>query len=423
MPEFDWRAAHSGSGRIEQGRIDAGSAEQAVLALQARGLVPVAVQPVGTAAPKPKSAALKPRAVAAGRDRPPARGPRQGRAVSRSDVLDITHELALMLRAGLPLAYALRVLLDMNHKPSVHALLGQVLDDVKGGAALSRALARHGALFNAFYVSMVRAGEAGGQLAVALERLAEHMARMAALRESVVSALTYPAILLGVAVLSLVGMLGFVVPQFEKLFADMGDAVPLPTRFVLALSHHARDWGWLWAPALLLIGVAGVAWLRTPAGRLRWQAMLVRLPLLGRLVHGFQLAVFARTLGTLVGSGVPLLGALDIALATVTSAPVREPLSGMRVPMKSGSRLAQAMADTGQFEPLAVNLVRVGEETGKLGPMLLELAVLTDQRVETGLKRVLALLEPALIVVLGVLVAGIIVSILLGILSINDLAV
>lgn len=413
MPEFDWRAVEA-DGRMARGRLDAASPEQVAQQLKARGLVPVAVQAAsGTVATSPAPAA--PAARKAGLFS------RRG-GVSRADVLSATHELAVMLRAGLPLAYALRVLVDMSDKPPVQALLQQLLDDVKGGAPLSRALARQGDRFGDFYVQMVRAGEASGQLPAALERLSEHLTRAAALRESVISAATYPLILLVVALLSLAGMIGFVVPQFEKLFADMGEAVPLATRFVLALSHHARDWGLAWVAALLVAGLAVAAWRRTPAGQVRWQALLLRLPLLGRLLHGFQLGLFARTLGTLVGSGVPLLAALDIAVDTVSSTPVRQALRGMVMPVKSGTRLAQAMADTRQFEPLAVNLVRVGEETGRLGPLLLEFARVTDQRVETGLKRMLALLEPALIVVLGVLIAGIIVSILLGILSVNEIA-
>ncbi|MCA0242450.1 MAG: type II secretion system F family protein [Proteobacteria bacterium] len=414
MPEYDWRAVEAAGGRMTSGRLEATSQEQALRQLQQRGLVPVAVQPAGAGA---SAAALA--------DAPTARRApwwSRSRGVTRADVLAATHELAVMLRAGLPLAYALRILVEMSAKPPVQALLQQVLDDVKGGAPLSRALARQGDVFGDFYVQMVRAGEAAGQLPATLERLAEHLARSAALRESVISAATYPAILLVVALLSLVGMIGFVVPQFEKLFADMGDAVPLPTRMVLALSHHARDWGLVWIGVLLLLAVAFVAWRRTPAGQVRWQALLLRLPLLGRLLHGFQLGLFARTLGTLATSGVPLLSSLDIAVDTVSSQPVRQALRGMVMPVKSGTRLAQAMADTRQFEPLAVNLVRVGEETGRLGPLLLELARIADQRVETGLKRMLALLEPLLIVVLGVLIAGIIVSILLGILSVNEIA-
>lgn len=410
MPEFDWRAVET-SGRMTRGRLEASSPEQAMQQLQARGLVPVAVQAAGAGTMPQAPSGPAPGSLFA-----------RGRGITRADILAVTHELAVMLRAGLPLAYALRILVEMNAKPAVKGMLQQVLDDVKGGAPLSRALSRQGSLFGDFFVQMVRAGEAAGQLPATLERLSEHLTRSAALRESVISAATYPLILLVVALLSLVGMIGFVVPQFEKLFADMGDAVPLPTRIVLAASHHARDWGLVWVGVLLLAGVAFVAWRRTPAGQLRWQALQLRVPLLGRLLHGFQLGLFARTLGTLVSSGVPLLSALDIAVDTVSNRPVRQALRDMVMPVKSGTRLAQAMADTRQFEPLAVNLVRVGEETGRLGALLLEMARIADQRLETGLKRMLALLEPLLIVVLGVLIAGIIVSILLGILSVNEIA-
>jgi general secretion pathway protein F len=401
---------------MASGRADAASAEQVVLRLKAQGLVPVAVDRADVAvAPGPVSAAA-PEAT---------RRPtwRRARPVNRRDVLDLTHELAVMMRAGLPLAYALRVLIEMNAKPAVQALLRQVLGDVKGGSPLSRALSRHGALFGPFYISMVRAGEASGQLADMLERLSEQIARLAALRESVVSAAIYPAILLLVSLLSLAGMIGFVVPQFEQLFADMGDALPLATRFVLVLSHHLRDWGHAWVLVLALAGWFTARWARQPAGQASVQAAVLRLPLVGPIVQRFQIAVFARTLGTLVGGGVPLMAALDIAVDTVSSRPVRAALGGMLAPVKSGVRLAQAMTGTRQFEPLAVNLVRVGEETGRLGPMLTELASLTDQRIETGIKRLLTLLEPALIVALGALIAGIIVSILLGILSVNEIAV
>lgn len=413
MPEFDWRAVEAG-GRVTRGRIDAAGPEQVVMQLKARGLVPVAVQAARTAAAEPGGAASA--AVSSGA------GLFGRRGATRADVLAATHELAVMLRAGLPLAYALRVLVDMSSKEPVQALLRQILDDVKGGTSLSRALARHGTLFGDFYVQMVRAGEAAGQLPATLERLSEHLTRSAALRENVVSAATYPMILLVVALISLVGMIGFVVPQFEKLFADMGDAVPLATRMVLALSHHARDWGVAWAAALLAAGLAFSAWRRSPQGRVRWQSLLLRLPLAGKLLHDYQLGLFTRSLGTLVGSGVPLLAALDIAVDTVPSIPVRESLRSMVLPVKSGTRLAQAMAASRRFEPLAINLVRVGEETGRLGALLLEYARIADHRVEIGLKRALALLEPLLIVVLGVVIAGIIVSILLGILSVNEIA-
>ena len=413
MAEFIWRAIEP-SGRPQNGRLDAADAPQAASQLRSRGLVPVSIEAAGSPLAAPGNTPGKSfLSLSIGRKT----------SISSKDILSVTTELSIMLRAGLPLAYALRLLLEMGHKPELRALLQEVLDDVKGGAALSRALARHGAYFSEFYVSMVRAGEAGGQLAVVLERLVAHMERIAAMRENVVAASTYPLILLGVSVISVIGMIGFVVPQFEKLFVDLGDAIPFATRVVLMLSHVFRDWGLLIGLLVVVAGWAARRWARTPAGHASLQTQMLGLPLVGKLLLDFQLTVFARTMGTLVTGGVSLLNALDIAISTVTSPPVRQALTGMAPSIKGGGRLAQTLAETRQFEPLAVNLVRVGEETGKLGPMLLEVAQLLDRRVETGVRRLLTLLEPALILLLGGLIATIIVSILLGILAINDLAV
>ncbi|MDP3520551.1 MAG: type II secretion system F family protein [Hydrogenophaga sp.] len=417
MAEFVWRAAQA-SGQVVDGRLEAPSLAQALRQLRERGLTPLSVDDAagvpGGALPAKAASAL------AGADRP-ARA--QKGPVKAADVLAITSELAIMLKAGLALDNALRVLIEMSHKPTVAALLQGILSDVKGGAPLSRALTQHKALFGDFYINMVRSGEASGQMASVMARLVEHMERLRALRDSVVSATIYPAILLGVAVLSLVAMLGFVVPQFEQLFKDMGDALPLPTRIVMEMGQTFQAYGWaiaLVAAALFwLIG----RWLKTPGGSQWWQTRVLRLPLLGGLLRKYQLTLFARSLGTLLGNGVPLLTALRIATETVGNQTLRGPLERMVPQVKEGARVADAMRNTGIFEPLALNLMRVGEETGRIGPMMLELAQILNREVENGIKRALTMLEPLLILVLGVLIASIIVSILLGILSVNDLAV
>jgi general secretion pathway protein F len=322
----------------------------------------------------------------------------------------------------LALDNALRVLIDMSHKPSVSELLQTILKDVKGGTTLSKALTNHHALFGDFYINMIRSGEASGQLSAVLTRLVEHLERLRALRDNVVSATIYPAILLGVAVLSLVAMLGFVVPQFEKLFTDMGDALPMPTRIIMILGHGFKEYGLI----LGIVAAAGIwwaaRWLKTPKGRAWWQARALRLPILGPLMLKYELTLFSRSLGTLLGNGVPMLTALHIATETVGNVLLRQPLTRVAPMVKEGGRMVDAISATQIFEPIAVNLIRVGEETGRIGPMMLELANILNRDVEIGIKRALTLVEPALILVLGVLIAAIIVSILLGILSVNDLA-
>ena len=328
-----------------------------------------------------------------------------------------------MLRAGLALDNALRVLIEMSYKPAVGQLLQGILEAVKGGTPLSRALQAHADLFGDVYINMVRSGEASGQMSAVLDRLVEHMERQRALRESVVSATIYPAILITVAVLSLVVMLGFVVPQFEKLFAEMGDALPMPTRFVMNLGKAFTQYGLVIGAVALAGGWLIGRWLRSPSGKRWWQARLLRMPLVGPIALKYQLTLFSRSLGTLLGNGVPMLTALHIASDTVGNVVLQQSLVRVAPIVKEGGRVVQAIQATGIFEPLAINLVRVGEETGRVGPMMLELASILNREVETGIKRLLTLVEPVLILVLGVLIAAIIVSILMGILSVNDLAV
>jgi len=416
MPEFFWRAA-TAAGKVEEGRLSAASSAAVQRQLREQGLTPLRIDDAA-------SANVQSVKVKGGAGLPaPSRGRQAKGPVNAADVHALTSELAIMLRAGLALDNALRVLIDMSHKPSVAALVQGILDAVKGGVPLSRALTAHRALFGDFYINMVRSGEVSGQMSAVLDRLVEHMERQRTLRDSVISATIYPAILLGVAVLSLVAMLGFVVPQFEKLFTDMGDALPLPTRIVMELGHGFRHYG-------LFIGIAAVAgaflllrWLRSPAGQQWWQARLLRLPLMGPLALKYQLTLFSRSLGTLLGNGVPMLTALHIATETVGNMVLQQALAKVAPIVKEGGKMVQAISVTGIFEPLAVNLIRVGEETGRVGPMMLELSNILNREVETGIKRLLTLVEPVLILVLGVLIATIIVSILLGILSINDLAV
>lgn len=416
MGEYSYRAAVSG-GRIESGQIVAATREEALRQLRGKGLTPVALDDLAPGAPAPvptKAAGAKtsPR-LSWSRDN----GPRF------NDIHGLTVELSIMLRAGLALDRALRVLIGMCAKPSVKAMLEDLLKSVKAGKGLSQALAPHAEQFGEFYVSMVRSGEAGGQLASVLGQLAEHLERVKALRESVVSALIYPAILVSVSVLSVFLLLGFVVPQFETLFADLGDGLPMPTRIIVVGGHLVADWGWL----MVLVGGAGIwmlrRWLATPAGQSWRDRSLLKLPVFGGIVRKYEITRFARTMGTLLGNGVPIVAALRIASDTMANQCLRGAIDSVAPAIKQGGRMADALEASELFTPLALNMVRLGEETGRLDAMLLEVARVHDNEVQSGVKRALTLIEPALILTLGLVIAGIIVSILMGIMSVNDLAI
>jgi general secretion pathway protein F len=346
-----------------------------------------------------------------------------GKPPGRQDILSMTSELAVLLRAGLPLDRALKVLIDMASLPQMHQLLAELLTAVKGGKALSQAMVPHEQLFGTFYISMVRSGEASGQLSAVLDRLVEYLENAKANRDSVVSALIYPAILLVVSVLSIVLMLGFVVPQFQTLFEDMGEALPLLTRIVVDSAEFIKVYGWV-----ILLLVAGLVfylrrWAATEDGRYSLHRRMLKIPLAGGIIFEFEVSKFARTVGTLLGNGVSLLKAISIAIDTVDNRVIKDALQVLPPAVKAGKRMSVALADTGMFTPMVIQMIRVGEESGSLDKMMLELAKVFDGHVQSGVKRGLALLEPVLILGMGFMIAIIIISILMGILSVNDLAV
>lgn len=418
MAEFVWKAARRNAEMVE-GRTQADNQAQVTLQLRAQGLTPLFIV-VGesgsvTTAQSVQKAQIKQDLHSGGFF--------ASKAITQADVLVLTSELSIMLNAGLALDSALRVLIGMSAKPAMVVLVQFILDDVKSGVPLSRVLARHPEQFSDFYVNMVRSGEASGQLSAVLDRLNEHLERLSSLRESVISASMYPLILLGVAILSLVAMIGFVVPQFETLFKGMGDALPAPTRIVMNIGTIFTNYGPAIGLGLAVVVLLLRQWLNSPSGRKWWQARALGIPIAGKLLLKYDLTLYARSLGTLLGNGVPLLQALHIATQTVGNINLRNALATVAPHVKGGGKMVDALKSSGIFEPLALSLVKVGEETGRVGTMLLELARIYNRDVENGIKRGLTLLEPVLILVLGLIIASIIVSILLGILSINDLVV
>jgi len=327
-----------------------------------------------------------------------------------------------LLKAGLPLDRAIKVQIESAAEGAQKQLLQELLDALKGGKALSAGLEKRSDVFNHFYINMVRSGEASGHLADVLQELAAYLERAKTVRASVISALIYPAILAAVATLSVFVMLGFVVPEFEALFEDMGESLPLLTQMIVGLGDLVSAWGWM----LLLLSGASVWWVRrwvaTPAGREWLDLKSLTLPLVGSIMLKYEVARFARTMGTLLHNGVAMLRATDIAVGTVGNSLIRASLTELPHTIKRGGRLSQAL-DVQVFSPVALQMVRVGEESGSLDKMLLELAQVSEGEVEDEVKRALTLLEPALILGMGGIIAIIIMGILMGILSVNTLVV
>ncbi|MCX8048819.1 MAG: type II secretion system F family protein [Methylohalobius sp.] len=349
-------------------------------------------------------------------------GWRKGKLKSKELTL-FTRELATLLSAGLPLDRGLKVLLSVFPEDSaLNKLTLRILEQVKGGAQLSAALEAEGGLFPRLYVSMVRAGEAGGALESVLERLADYLERTQALRASVLTALIYPAILVVMAILSLLALLTFVVPQFEEMFQSAGKELPVPTQIVMAIASGIRSYGLF----VLVAGLGAARLIQTrlarPEVRYRFHRWLLKLPLLGELLVKLDVARLAQTLSTLLQAGVPLLVALGIVKDTLNNLVLVEAVARAGDRLKEGGEMSAALEESGYFPILALQMIKLGEETGRLSHMLSKMAEVYEAEVKVTVQRLLTLLEPALIVGLGVAIAAIIMSILVAVVSVNELA-
>jgi general secretion pathway protein F len=411
MAIYRYKAVNT-AGDVAAGELEAANESEIVDRLRDQGLMPMQVEAaVGGSVQAGNTGA--------------ASGPRRGwftpRTVTRDNLLALTRELATLLRAGLPLDRALEVLISLAPTVPVAQLLQTIRDEVRGGKSLSQALDLHRAIFSRFYINIVRAGEAGGALGTVLTRLADTMERNKDLRESVKSALIYPTILVGVAIASLMVILIFVVPKFQQTFAQMGKALPLPTQIVIVVGTGLRDYWWL----LILIVVASV-WivrrqLKVPSVRFRWDGRLLRAPLLGDMLAKVEVARFARTLSTLLANGVTLLASLAIVKETMSNSVLAQALDGVTTLLREGKGFGRPLADTGVYPRLATQMILVGEESGRLEEMLGRVAEVYDREVQMAIKRFLAVLEPALILGLAVMIGGIVFSILLGVMGMSEL--
>jgi general secretion pathway protein F len=407
MPFYQYKAV-TPAGEVQEGVLEASSTPAAIARIQSMGFIPIRAEEAGAA----KAVTSTVRAPLFTR-----------RGVTQDDVGVLTRELATLLKAGLPLDRSFEILINLASNPKVAELLGKIRNEVRGGMSLSRAIENQRSVFSRFYVNMIRAGEAGGSLPNVLLRLAEYMERAKALRDNVTASLTYPAFLAVVSVAAVGILLGVVVPRFKPIFAGAGKAIPFMTQAVLFAGDMMRGYGWLMLVVLAFVGYLLLRRLRDPEVRYRFDRRLVTAPVVGDLFSKLEMARFSRTLGTLLANGVTLVGALAIVRETMSNTWLSEAVAAVARELKEGRGLGRPMMETGRFPMLAVHMILVGEETGRLDDMLLQVAETYDREVEVAIAKALALLQPVMIVAMALVIGFIIIAILSAMLSVYDLPI
>ena len=394
MAQFRYQAL-SASGESLTGQMDAASAEEVIGRLQEAGHIPVEARRADEVASGASWTALF-----------------QRKALTPEQILQFTEQLATLLGAGQPLDRALAILLDLPESHDAKKVIASVRDAVRGGTSLSTALEQQHGVFSRLYVSTVRAGEVGGSLHETLARLADYLDRSRTLRSRVVNAMIYPVILVTMITLSLLFLLGYVVPQFQQMYEGLGAELPLLTKVVLGVGNLVHGFWWL-----LPIALAALLWWldrkrRDPAWRRALDAWMLRRKLLGSLIARLETARLARTLGTMVKNGVPLLQSLTIARNVLGNRVLAEAVDAASEEVKTGSGLAHALGRREVFPRLAVQMVQVGEESGELDGMLLKVADTFDRETAQALDRFLTALVPALTVLMSIVVGTVILAIL-----------
>jgi general secretion pathway protein F len=345
-----------------------------------------------------------------------------GRRLRRQEVADLTRELATMLDAGQDLDRALQFMVETAPGARSRGVLTALRDAVRNGGSLAEALAQQPRSFPRLYVGLVRAGEAGGTLAATLEHLATLLERQRALTATLQSAMVYPLILLVAAIGSIILLLTQVLPQFVPLFEQSGAALPRPTQMLIALGGFMSDDGAYAALALLVLLVVARQALRAPRVRLEAERLVLHLPVAGGMVREVLAARFTRTLGTLLLNGVPLIAALGITRDALGNLAGVAAVDGAVLSVKGGAGLATPLERARIFPPRAIHLLRLGEETARLGPMALRAAEIHEEQARHKVQRLVALLGPTITIVMGAAIAGIFASLMLAMLSLNDLA-
>lgn len=394
MPIFSYRG-RSWTGRVVAGRMEANTMEVVVAQLRQQRVMLTSITP------KSKSIQFK--------------IPGFGAKVRDKELAVFTRQIATMIDAGLPLVQCLEALAAQQPNKLFKDTLIKIREDVEGGLTFAEAIKRHPTIFTPLYVNMVEAGEAGGLLDTILNRLANYIEKAMNLRRKIKGALIYPSTIVTVAFAVVIFLLVFVIPTFKAMFQGFGAALPLPTRIVLELSRLVRE-HILAGFGVLVVAVLGLRYYyKTEKGRRVIDRLLLRVPVFGELIRKVSVAKFTRTLGTLISSGVPILDGLDMTAKTAGNTIVEEAVQKTRSSIAEGKTIADPLKASGVFPPMVVQMISVGEQTGALDSMLAKIADFYDDEVDQAVANLTALLEPMLMVFLGVVIGGVIIAMYLPI--------
>jgi type IV pilus assembly protein PilC len=391
------------AGKIVQGTVDADSETAVVTRLRQMGLAPLLIEE--------HKASLGKKEI---------HFPWANK-VKAKDIAVMSRQFATMINSGLSLLRALNILAEQTDHARFREVLWQVRTDVEKGQSLSQALAKHPKVFSRLYVAMIKAGETGGVLDKTLLRMADTMEKEVALRHKIKSAMTYPVVVFGLVLIIVAAMLLFVVPMFKNLYQQLGGTLPLPTRVLIFFSDLIKHLWFLWLPAIGGGIFAFKKWIQSEKGRAKWDAIKLKMPVFGVLVHKTALSRYSRTLAALFRSGVPILQGLDIVKETVNNHVMAEAVSHVQSSVKEGASIAKPLEEHAVFPPMVVQMMLVGEETGALDTMLEKIADFYDQEVDATVEALTSLIEPLLIAVMGVAVGGMVVALYMPMFNIINL--
>ena len=399
MPKFSWEGKTKG-GSIQKGVMEAPNAEAVEAKLRSQEIIPLQGK-IQASTGMNWSLELK--------------IPGMGGGISDKDLVVFTRQFATMIDAGLPLVQCLDILGKQQDNKTFKQILLKVKEDVESGSTFADALKKHPKAFGELYVNLVAAGEIGGILDTILNRLAVYIEKALKLKKKVKSAMTYPATIVGIAVIVIAVILIFVIPSFEKMFQDFGGELPGPTQFVITLSNLIQRYILAFIAAFFLGSWLFKRYYQTSAGRLQLDALFLRLPIVGILIRKVAVAKFSRTLGTMVSSGVPILDGLDIVARTAGNKVVENAIYRVRQSISEGKTIAEPLEQSGVFPPMVCQMIAVGEQSGAIDIMLNKIADFYDDEVDDAVGNLTAMMEPLLMLFLGTTVGGLVIAMYLPI--------